>query len=118
MKDEPQHALMGRITGEILTSMGIPWEPFPDCHDKIDDALGRADEYMSDSSLPYAFIMAKASVAAHPLKPQAARAASELAVPVAPHRPHAAGTGASVEHLDGIERLRLKDIGPPAHDVQ
>ena len=82
MKDEPQHAVMGRITGEILTSMGIPWEQFPDRHEDIDAALGRADEYMSGSSLPYAFIMAKASVAVHPLKPQAARAASELPAPV------------------------------------
>ena len=29
LKDEPQHELMGRITGSLLETMEIPWEPFP-----------------------------------------------------------------------------------------
>ena len=29
LKDEPQHELMGRITGSLLETMAIPWEPFP-----------------------------------------------------------------------------------------
>ena len=28
-RDEPQHELMGKITGDLFDLMEIPWEPFP-----------------------------------------------------------------------------------------
>ncbi len=43
--DEPQHALMGPITPQMLETMEIPWELFPMEADQIGPALDRATEY-------------------------------------------------------------------------
>ena len=70
IKDEPQHALMGQITGELLSLMKIPWETFPTEKQAVAGALQRADESMTQHGLPYAFIMEKDSVANYPLDGQ------------------------------------------------
>jgi phosphonopyruvate decarboxylase len=67
--DEPQHALMGPITPDMLKTMEIPWELFPTESAQIGPALDRAVAYMDQSERPYALIMQKGSVAANPLKP-------------------------------------------------
>jgi phosphonopyruvate decarboxylase len=69
IEDEPQHALMGPITPAMLTTMEIPWELFPTESAQIGPALDRAVAYMDQHGRPYALIMQKGSVAAHPLKP-------------------------------------------------
>lgn len=69
--DEPQHALMGPITPAMLKTMEIPWELFPAESEQIGPALDRAIAYMDQTGRPYALIMQKGSVAAHPLKPDA-----------------------------------------------
>ena len=61
-RDEPQHELMGRITGDMLELMGIPWEEFPTETTQVGPALDRATTWMRERSLPYALIMAKGSV--------------------------------------------------------
>ncbi len=66
--DEPQHALMGPITPEMLESMQIPWELFPMEVEQIGPALDRATAHMDQTGRPYALVMQKGSVAAHPLK--------------------------------------------------
>lgn len=66
--DEPQHELMGKITGTLLESMKIRWEYFPQENDAIRPALTRADNYMAHEHLPYAFVMRKGSVAPHGLE--------------------------------------------------
>jgi phosphonopyruvate decarboxylase len=66
--DEPQHALMGQITGEMFDSMRIPWETFPKEKADITPALQRASEYMHKEHRPYGFIMKKGTVASHELK--------------------------------------------------
>lgn len=66
--DEPQHELMGRITGELLTTMRVPWETFPTAAKNIEAALARAQEHIVRENRPYAFIMQKGTVAAHALK--------------------------------------------------
>ncbi len=66
--DEPQHALMGPITPEMLESMQIPWELFPTAAEQIGPALDRATAHMDTTGRPYALVMQKGSVAAHPLK--------------------------------------------------
>ena len=66
--DEPQHALMGPITPAMLTTMEIPWEMFPTEKEQIGPALDRAVAYMDQNGRPYALVMQKGSVAAHPLK--------------------------------------------------
>ncbi len=63
VQDEPQHALMGQITKELLALMRIPWEVFPSRVAAIVPALQRADAYMKQEQRPYAFIMKKDAVA-------------------------------------------------------
>jgi len=67
LHDEPQHELMGQITAGILDTMRIPHRPFPTAKDDIADALDAAEAEMKKSSLPFAYIMAKDSVAAEKL---------------------------------------------------
>lgn len=66
--DEPQHALMGPITPQMLDTMEIPWELFPTEADAIGPALDRATEYMDRTGRPYALVMQKGSVAPYELK--------------------------------------------------
>ena len=42
VSDEPQHALMGPVTPQMLDTMEIPWETFPTEADAIGPALDRA----------------------------------------------------------------------------
>ena len=68
IKDEPQHALMGPITEDILNAMKIPWRVFPDKVEDIDEVLNEADQYMESHKLPFALIMKKGSVEPYPIK--------------------------------------------------
>ncbi len=68
VKDEPQHELMGQITGELLETMQVPWETFPQKSEDIVPALRRATEYMEKEQRPYGFIMQKDTVNKHKLK--------------------------------------------------
>ncbi|CAA6603701.1 Phosphonopyruvate decarboxylase [Rhodospirillaceae bacterium LM-1] len=63
LKDEPQHELMGEITAGLLDVMRVPHRPFPTDPDDIAPALEAAHASMSQTGLPFAFIMAKDSVA-------------------------------------------------------
>lgn len=67
VNDEPQHELMGEILPEMLDTMEIPWEPFPDEHDEINDAVQRATSYMETEERPYALIMSRGTVERHRL---------------------------------------------------
>jgi phosphonopyruvate decarboxylase len=62
LPDEPQHELMGQITGRILDELQIPWDWFPRDADSVEGALMVANWHMDRSGLPYAFIMKKGSV--------------------------------------------------------
>jgi phosphonopyruvate decarboxylase len=62
LQDEPQHELMGQITGRILDELQIPWDWFPREPDSVEGALMVANWHMDRSGLPYAFIMKKGSV--------------------------------------------------------
>jgi len=63
LQDEPQHELMGQITGRILDELRIPWDWFPRDPDSVEGALTVANWQMDKTGLPYAFIMRKGSVA-------------------------------------------------------
>jgi phosphonopyruvate decarboxylase len=76
--DEPQHALMGAITGDLLATMRIPSEPFPTEDAAIEGVLARAVHHMNAKRTPYALVMKKGSVRpgppstrplAHPVPP-------------------------------------------------
>jgi phosphonopyruvate decarboxylase len=68
LTDEPQHELMGQITGDMFDAMRIPWETFPMEKEDIAPALKRACEFMEKEQRPYGFIMQKGTIAAHELK--------------------------------------------------
>jgi len=67
-EDEPQHALMGRITGGLLELMGIPWEPFPTHERHVKPVLQRIDRYCTEQQRPYALLMERGAVATHALQ--------------------------------------------------
>lgn len=73
--DEPQHELMGRITGGLLDTMGIPHRPFPAVVEDVEPILALAEAEMARSELPFGLVMAKDTVRDEGLyeKPLAAR---------------------------------------------
>ncbi|MEX3918930.1 phosphonopyruvate decarboxylase [Paraburkholderia sp. BR10872] len=80
--DEPQHALMGPVTPQMLETMEIPWETFPTEADQIAAALDRAIKHMDATGRPYALVMQKGSVAPYELEGGGAMPAKH-ALPVA-----------------------------------
>ncbi len=70
VKDEPQHELMGRITGPLLQTMDVPWEPFPAESGAIEPVLDRVVAYQGQTQQPYALVMQKGTVAPHALEVQ------------------------------------------------
>jgi phosphonopyruvate decarboxylase len=66
--DEPQHELMGAVTTRMLEALEIPWELFPSEEAELEAALERALEHMESARRPYALVMRKDTVAAHPLR--------------------------------------------------
>ena len=84
LPDEPQHELMGQITGNLLDQLQIPWDWFPRSSLDIEGALTVASWHMNKTARPYAFIMRKGSVAPgeapHTWKPPARPAADSKAL--------------------------------------
>ena len=66
LKDEPQHAMMGRITGALLDDIGVPHASFPTAPADVRPALDAAGA--DETGLPYALIMEKGSVASAELE--------------------------------------------------
>jgi phosphonopyruvate decarboxylase len=97
--DEPQHVVMGEITGDLLDVIRIPHVPFPTSAEAIGPALAAARAAMTERELPYAFIMAKDSVRDDGLveQPPALR-------PEGDYRDHR-GHGARPSRYGLIERL-------------
>lgn len=65
--DEPQHVLMGQVMTDLLSTLRIPWAPFPVRVDEVQGALDAADDYMTTERLPYALVMQQGAVAPHAL---------------------------------------------------
>lgn len=63
LNDEPQHELMGQITEELLETLHIHWDFFPDVPEKVAIVLERAEKKMAKTGLPFGLIMKKGSVA-------------------------------------------------------
>ncbi|RJS93960.1 phosphonopyruvate decarboxylase [Salinisphaera sp. Q1T1-3] len=89
VSDEPQHALMGRITTDMLETMDVPWEFFPDEAEAIDAALARAEAHMNETGRPYCLLMKKNTVAPAELRESASPSQSRGAITYrpAPRRP-------------------------------
>lgn len=71
--DEPQHTVMGAITHDLLTLMGLAHAPFPTTPESLASALAAAADHLRDEEGSYALVMAKDSVADEPLSPAAPR---------------------------------------------
>ena len=67
--DEPQHAVMGLITQDLLSLIGVEHAPFPASAADLAPTLALAAERMRDRELPYALVMAQGSVADEVLAP-------------------------------------------------
>jgi phosphonopyruvate decarboxylase len=61
--DEPQHELMGEITDVLIRDIGVGCSHLPDEEGAIGPALDAALAAMEENNLPYAFIIAKGTVA-------------------------------------------------------
>src|SRR5450432_3794262 len=60
--DEPQHVVMGEITGDLLEIIRVAHAPFPGEASTIGPTLDRAVAVMAETSLPFALVMQKGSV--------------------------------------------------------
>ncbi|MFT8243581.1 phosphonopyruvate decarboxylase [Roseomonas sp. BN140053] len=67
--DEPQHAVMGRITQELIALMGLEQGPFPAERDALAPALDHAVARMAATGLPFAMVVRKDDVAEAALDP-------------------------------------------------
>jgi phosphonopyruvate decarboxylase len=67
--DEPQHALMGRITTACLDVLQIPWAMLPAREEELSAALAQASQSMRTTGLPYALLVVKDTFHADPLPP-------------------------------------------------
>ncbi len=81
-KDEPQHELMGQITTKMLELMNVGWAYFPTEESEVAGAIERAVSHMRQTSLPFAFVMRKDSVASHKL---VSRPTPKALVPLVDH---------------------------------
>ena len=84
LEDEPQHELMGQITGALFDTMSIPWEVFPDNSAAVQPTLDRDVDYFEREQRPYALVMKKGSVAPHKLSAAAVAPRMRTAVVGAP----------------------------------
>jgi phosphonopyruvate decarboxylase len=103
--DEPQHALMGEITQDLLSLMRIGHAPFPRSEAALEGAFLQARAEMDRIALPFAFVMQKGDLAEETLDE--------------PERPHP-GRGLNTDLLEHSARpsrveilARLLDLAPP-----
>jgi len=60
--DEPQHQLMGQITQDLLSVIGVEHKAFPRTVQALPAALRHASARMAERELPFAFVMEQGSV--------------------------------------------------------
>ena len=102
VRDEPQHALMGQVTGELLDVLRIPWRPFPDEPDRIGPTLDEAAAYMGREGRPFGLIMQKDTVQPQPLQSDPVYRTCRPSIHGAFH----AAPGALPRRLDSIRSVR------------
>ncbi len=110
--DEPQHELMGQITGDLLDLTGISWDWFPSKESEIEPVLKRVIATMDSEQRPFALIMRKGSVAKHALQ-SVPQAGSPQAQPMSIPLPTAQRTEmlAAVQTAVGMETIVIATTG-------
>lgn len=74
LADEPQHKMMGLITQDLISLIGLEQAPFPDTHEALVATLAQAADSLRTRSLPFALVMEKGAVADEALLPSPAPA--------------------------------------------
>ncbi|MER8224375.1 phosphonopyruvate decarboxylase [Streptomyces sp. NPDC094143] len=100
-KDEPQHHLMGRVTGDLLDLCDMEWTLVPDRVDELPSAFAGCRASLEHRELPYGFLLPQGVVADEPLDE-----AAPVSVPgqVVRHaRP--AAPGARPTRIAALERI-------------
>jgi phosphonopyruvate decarboxylase len=77
--DEPQHALMGRITRDLLRVLEVEHDWFPATDAEIAPAIARATAHMNQTGRPFAFILRRDVVTEY--TPRRAGPAADVAHP-------------------------------------
>jgi phosphonopyruvate decarboxylase len=67
--DEPQHELMGRITLDLLSLIGVAHAQFPNKPEQLAPALSAATRHMDETAQPFAFVVGKGDVLAEEICP-------------------------------------------------
>lgn len=67
-RDEPQHVKQGKITLELLNTLGIPYQILPESIDVAETIIKKAIESMKVRSAPYALIVKKGTFEEYKLK--------------------------------------------------
>ena len=107
LHDEPQHELMGRITGGLLDCIDVPWEYFPAATEEIDPALRRAQAHFAREQRPFALVMRNGTMASRALPDrQASKGAARNPGEVL--RPAPAGTGERPTRGDALRRILVR----------
>jgi len=81
--DEPQHRLMGAITGALLDLLEIPWEPLPAQPSELEAAFAQAQHALKSSGRPFAWVVGADGFASTGRSWDSERAAPHRAPPVA-----------------------------------
>ncbi len=97
--DEPQHAVMGVITQDLLTLIGVEYAPFAASAADLATTMAKASDRLNARNLPYALVMAQGSVADEALEPTASMA------PVIARRYDDAAAGALPTRIAVLERF-------------
>ena len=59
VKDEPQHVKQGKITLELLKTLGVSCEILPQSMEEAEESIKKAVQFMSDHKQPYALVVSK-----------------------------------------------------------
>lgn len=103
--DEPQHALMGRITPALLDTMEIPWAYLPDSPQALEEALAQADASIGERERPYALLVRKGRFAACKPAPVEAPPRPPRAAPRSAWRSPPAARPSRHQALERVARL-------------
>jgi|TARA_Y100000310_G_C20677805_1_gene814103 phosphonopyruvate decarboxylase len=68
VKDEPQHVKQGKITLDLLETLGIPYRVLPDSIEETKGVLNAALNYMHDRNSPFALVAEKGTFEDYSLK--------------------------------------------------
>ncbi len=67
-KDEPQHVKQGKITLDLLETLGIPYSILSEDGENLNIVLNKAKDYLVSNSAPYALVVKKGTFESYSLQ--------------------------------------------------